>query len=333
MALMAGGTGHSVELTGSCSLPDEAATELVCSYTVHFDGMRDGSLLGVALQLPKYVNHFADPDYDCESQCAARFDSMSRRDRHVVYKFKIDKISGTVSFKSLAPKREYEFKTKSYYVVLNGQDYKMGSVPVLSRKKKASLVRAVIGGGFTRLGDDFVDFKEVRGDDEHIFIENDSRLRATALAGALFKFHEFKNGQTLDLAVNLEFADGGESVLDGIFFGGGYGVTPAIEVVGGFTRSRGKELSHGFQRAMGRFIKDREGDPKFPELQDIVLENGVIADVRDYDGLPLSFVNGMNEMERIFPGNPLTNSFNSKWSVGILIPLDFWKQIKGDDDK
>ena len=39
----------------------------------------------------------------------------------------------------------------------------------------------------------------------------------------------------------------------------------------------------------------------------------------------------MNETERIFPGNPVANSFNSKFSVGILIPLDFWKQIKGGD--
>ena len=37
---------------------------------------------------------------------------------------------------------------------------------------------------------------------------------------------------------------------------------------------------------------------------------------------------GMDEIEPIFPGNPITKSFNSKLSFGILIPLDLWKQIK-----
>ena len=332
MALMAGVVaGHSVVLTGSCPTPEEGDTELMCSYTFDFDGIKVGSLLGVALQIPKYVNHFDSPDYDCKPKpCAARFDSMSRRDRYVVYKFKANKTSGTVSFKSLAPKGEYESKTKSYYVMLNGQDSTTGSVPVFSRKKKASLIRPAIGGGFTRFSDDFVNFKEVRDEDEHIFIDNDSRGRTEAMGGVLFKLHELKSGRTFDVAVNLEFTDGGEDVLDGIFVGGGFSLTPAIEVVIGYSLGRGKELSHGFQQAMGRFVEERRDNEDFQGLD---LVNGVIADIRDYDGLPLSFVNDMGKREKIFPGNPITNSFNSKWSVGILIPLDFWKQIKGDDDK
>ena len=59
--------------------------------------------------------------------------------------------------------------------------------------------------------------------------------------------------------------------------------------------------------------------------------DGVIEDIRDYDGLPLSFVNNMGKTEKIFPGNPITNSFNSKWSAGILVPLDVWNLFKGKD--
>ena len=203
---------------------------------------------------------------------------------------------------------------------------------VPGRKKKVSLVRPVIGGGFTKLNDDFIDFKEVGDSDDHIFTDNDSKLRAEVMGGALFKLREFKGGQTVDLAVNLEFADGGDSVLDGIFVGLGFGLTPAIEIVGGYSLGRGKELSRGFQRAMGRFIEDRQGNTDFPELQNIALENGVITNIKDYDGLPLSYTSG-DETMRIFPGNPINNSFNSKFSIGVLIPIDIWKTIKGDDNK
>ena len=56
IALMASvAAGKSVVLTDSCPTPTEAATELVCAYTVDFDEMEVGSLLGVALQIPKGV--------------------------------------------------------------------------------------------------------------------------------------------------------------------------------------------------------------------------------------------------------------------------------------
>ena len=336
MALMAGvATGQSVVLTDSCPTPKEGATELVCSYTVSFNGMKVGSLLDVALLIPKGVETWNSPNLDCSNgSCAVRFDGTVRRDRHVVYKLEINKPSGTVKFRSIAPKEDYASKKKPYYVEMNGQPAAPtsgGEVAVPARKKKVSLFRLAIGGGYTRLTDDFVDFKEVRDSDEHIFIDNDSRGRAEVLAGILLKLHEFESGQTLDVATNLEFVDGKANFLDGIFFGLGFGLTPAIEVVVGYSISRGKELSHGFQRAMGRFVKDRRENSEFPELQDIELEHGVIKDSKDYDGLPLFVANGMGEMEKIFPGNPITNSFNKKWSVGILIPLNLWKQIKGDD--
>ena len=37
--------------------------------------------------------------------------------------------------------------------------------------------------------------------------------------------------------------------------------------------------------------------------------------------------------ERILPGNPINNSFNSKFSFGFLIPLSVWKQFKKARDE
>lgn len=327
--------GKSISLTDSCPSPKDDATELVCSYAIGFKDMEVGDKLEVALQLPIGIETLGNLDRDCSNgPCAVDPGEMFRRDRHVVYNFKLNKKLGEIKFNVVAPVEDYVSKEKPYYVELNGIPTKaisenVAAVPV--KKKKTSLVRPAIGGGFTRLRDDFVDFKEVKETDEHIFTDNDSKFRAEVLGGALFRMHEFKSGQTLDVAVNLEFADGGESSLDGIFLGLGFGWTSAIEFVGGYSLGRGKELSRGFQRAMGRFVMERQGNPDFPELQDIAIENGIIANIKDYDGLSLSYASGPNETERIFPGNPINNSFNSKFSFGVLIPLDIWKQVKGDD--
>ena len=192
------------------------------------------------------------------------------------------------------------------------------------KSKKVSFVRPVIGWGITRLIDDHVDFKEV-GD--RIFVENDSKNRSQFMTGGLVNLFDFKNKYTIDIAVNMEFAVGGKNV-DGFFIGGGIGFARKFELVIGYSLGRGKELSHGFQRAMGRFIKKYKGDDKgFPELDSIELKNGVIDDLKDYDGLSLSYKEG-EVTHQIFPGEPIVDSFNSKVSFGILIPLDVWKSIK-----
>ena len=328
--------GKTIKLTDTCPTPKDGATELVCSYALGFQEMTVGDQLELALQVPTGVETLDDLDRDCsDGRCAAELEGTFRRDRHIVYKFKLRKTLGAIKFNVVTSTEDYESKKKPYFIEINGDAAKAISenvVAVPTKKKKVSLIRPVIGGGFTRLRDDFVDFKEVKETDEHIFTDNDSKWRAEVLGGALFKLHEFKSGQTVDVAVNLEFADGGESSLDGIFLGLGFGWTSAIEFVGGYSLGRGKELSRGFQRAMGQFVMERQQDPVSPEFQDIAIENGVIADIKDYDGLPLSFTNAQNEVERIFPGNPINSSFNSKFSFGVLIPLDIWKQVKGDGE-
>lgn len=189
---------------------------------------------------------------------------------------------------------------------------------------RVSLVRPLIGWGITRLTDDFVDFKK---EGERILTENDSKWRSQLMTGALINIYEFKNKNTIDIAANVEFTVGREKV-DGFFIGGGFGLAHKIEFVFGYSLGRGKELSHGFQRAMGQFIEKHKGDPSFPEFKGLDLVDGVIADIRDYDGLPLSFVNETGETQPIFPGEPIVTSFNSKWSFGILVPFDIWKVIK-----
>lgn len=193
-------------------------------------------------------------------------------------------------------------------------------------KEHSHKFQPLFGPGLTRLGDDYVDFKEVRDGDEHIFINNDSRFRPELMAGALLKLKEWKNKKTVDLVLGLEFTEGGQDALDGVFFGLGFGLTDNIEIVGGYSRSLGKELSPGFKRAMGHFIKEHETDPSF---RDIDLVDGVIADIKDYDGLPLYMdiktEDSTTKRKKIFPGNPIVNSFNSRLSFGILFKFDILK--------
>ena len=187
------------------------------------------------------------------------------------------------------------------------------------------------GPAFTLHLDDSVDFKDVGDGDEHIFVDNDSRFRAELMTGALIKFHEFKNGMTMDLALGLEFAEGGQ-VLDGAFMGFGFGVLPHVELVVGYSRHRGKELSPGFESAMGQFVDRHRKDRRYPKLHRIDLKDGKILDPSEYDGLPLSYVDKNGQEQRIYPGNPLTNSYNSKIGFGILLPLDIWKALKPDNE-
>ena len=321
-----------VKLISRCPEPGESTNKMVCNYTIRFCGMTDGSLITLALQIPRDINVFDSSDCNYKTGTeAGRLDSISRKGRYVFYKFKTTKSSGCVCFKVKAPKDDYKVKEKSYSFEL-GETYKRprkGEAEVPVRKEKISTVRPWVGAGFTYLKDDFVDFKEVREGDTHIFTDNDSRLRAELMAGALFKLYEFKNNKTLDFVSGLEFAQGGQNVLDGIFFGLGFGLNPKIEFIGGFSRSRGKELSPGFQRAMGQFIMKNKRRKKYPQFRDIDLVDGVIADIKDYDGLPLTYE---EKVQKIYPGNPITNSFNSKFSFGILVPLEVWKLFKDDDE-
>lgn len=181
---------------------------------------------------------------------------------------------------------------------------------------KSSLIRAATGVGIAWLQDDHVDFKE---NDGRIYIENDSRYRPEALVGVLIRFSEFKlrgSPRNLNAALKLSMTEGGSGTVDGVFVGVGLQINPALVIVGGFSRRKGKELSPGFQRAMGREIQSNP--EKFGHIH--LDGDGQVASIQDYDGLPIP--------KDLFAGEPIIDSFNTKWSIGIMVPLDLWKAIK-----
>ena len=146
-------------------------------------------------------------------------------------------------------------------------------------------------------------------DGNTLLIGNDSKLRSELLTGALYKVYEFKSGRTIDIAMSLEFAEGGETALDGAFFGLGFGITKAIEVVAGVSVGRGKELSLGFQRAIGQHLMAKQiANPDDPKYSDLRFVNGMLENPKQYDGVAL-VKEGMNGMmgERIFPGSPIVD--------------------------
>lgn len=177
-----------------------------------------------------------------------------------------------------------------------------------------SLIRAAFGGAFAGLLDDHEDFKV---EDGNVYIENDSRLRSEFQAGILLKLKNFNDDKNLNLVLNAALTQGGAQIVDGFFLGLGFQVQRSIVLVAGYSRHAGKELSPGYKRAMGRYLQGEYPREKYGHIK---LEHGEIAHMSDYDGLPAKV--------GFFQGDAITKSYNSKISVGILIPVDFWKEIK-----
>ena len=172
-------------------------------------------------------------------------------------------------------------------------------------------VKLLLGPGLTKGSDDHVDFKEVREGDGNIFIENDSRWRSELMAGV---FHEFPlpKGVNTGPVFALEFRAGAQGVLDSVFFGWGVSINkiPHAIFVVGVSRGRGRELSPGFKRAMAE-------------------HHGHIHSLEDYDGLSLYRPDPVpkdpNRTVKIFPGDPVIDSYNTKLSIGVLLKIDVMK--------
>ena len=179
--------------------------------------------------------------------------------------------------------------------------------------KKPTFIRAAFGGSFACLLDDHEDFMVKDG---RVYVENDSRLRSEFQAGILLKLKDF-NKINLNLVVNASLTQGGAQIVDGVFLGLGVQVQPSIVLFGGYSRHAGKELSPGYKRAMGRYLQGEDPKKKYGHIK---LEHDEIARMSDYDGLPAKV--------DFFQGDPITKSYNSKISFGVLIPVDFWREIK-----
>ena len=193
-------------------------------------------------------------------------------------------------------------------------------------------VKLLIGPGLTYLQDDYVDFKEVREDDQYLFIDNDSRYRSELMAGVVHRLKCWKDFE-FGAVFALEFSQGGQHVLDSGFFGGSiaHKNVPYIVFVAGYSRGLGTELSPGFGAAMGAYIKKertkaaKENKEYLPHINVV---DGKIEDVKHYDGLSLY---DRSTSKRIYPGDPIINSFNSKFSVGVLFRFDARKIFSLDN--
>lgn len=66
---------------------------------------------------------------------------------------------------------------------------------------------------------------------------------------------------------------------------------------------------------MGLYLQGGYPKKKYGHIK---LEHGEIARMSDYDGLPATV--------DFFQGDPITKSYNSKISVGFLIPVDYLEE-------
>ena len=221
---------------------------------------------------------------------------------------------------------------------VDGKDAGLGTTNGPVSVYKASTVRPIFGGGFSLRHDDVADFMTVTDDATALFIENDSRMRAAAIVGVLFKLTETdgflglgesREKRPLDLLVSLEFAQGTQRTLDGFLFGVGFGINKYVELAIGYSLRRGKELSPGFQRAAAglvtqlKDVTDNDGNLMYPEFSRYELNStgDSLKDDKQFDGFPL--IDPRDNMRIFGGGNPVVDSFNSTFHVGIVIPVDF----------
>ena len=190
-----------------------------------------------------------------------------------------------------------------------------------------SRFRIILAAGADFGLDDFIDFevKEVPSPADPMMMEpflltvNDSQTRASALVGGAFRLGKTA-GKPWEAIASLQFTNNTARTLDGFFFGVSFGIQKYLSVGGGYSLRIGQELSRGFQREAARFVTDQELQDRFPVRQDMT---GLVNE-KDYDGLPLS-----NMGQRWFPGNPVIDSFNHSFFVGLFFPIDIGKAIKG----
>jgi len=164
------------------------------------------------------------------------------------------------------------------------------NVQVLRSADVDGRIQTVVGGAFALLRDDFADFTVKDGT---LLLQNDSRTRPTLLAGALIRAFAVKN-HDIGLHASTQFAPGG-AALDGFSLGVGIAINPRAHLTAGVLFRRGKELSPGFLRAV----------------------NATGKDVARLDGLPLK-----NGDLPIFPGDPIIDSHNMSFYVGVVVPVD-----------
>ena len=186
------------------------------------------------------------------------------------------------------------------------------------------LFRLVFGAGASTGLDDFAQF-DVK--DNVLLVKNDSRTRASALAGGLFTLKRWSSGRlagrTLDAFATLEFIDSTDRTLDGFAFGLGFSLNTYLDVVVAYSLRRGEELSHGFRRAAILAVEeDRKKaadmhDPRYAGFDLAALKH--TGSEKEFDGFPVLTTAGGTD--KLFSGNPIVESYNKSIHVGFLIPI------------
>ena len=110
--------------------------------------------------------------------------------------------------------KEVKKGKRRWLATIGGADDETGDVFGLVARYDPSLIRPVLSAGANYLRDDHIDFKitEIGMDatkQEFLDTVNDSRLRANATLGVLFKLKTFKKGpvKSIDFLTGLDFTD------------------------------------------------------------------------------------------------------------------------------
>ncbi len=187
-----------------------------------------------------------------------------------------------------------------------------------SSKKEDPNVRAVISAGVSYLTDDHEDYTKNNG---ALLVSNDSKVRASGLAGALFRIGDvdtwWGQDRQLSIVTSFQFTQGSSGFLDGFFLGGAVEMNPNLHFTGGFGLRKGKELAPGFRAAAAELIAERAAANDAAYRRFVGYDRSQ-KDEAILDGLPL---NTPGKETPFFPGEPIVDSYN--WSIffGVSVPV------------
>lgn len=183
-------------------------------------------------------------------------------------------------------------------------------------------IELVTGYGLGVRRDDSIDFQPITKDSTNVLIKNDSKGRPDILVAAkICLAHCDRTGQ-LGTLLGIHFVNGTSATIDGITFAFTRGIARKVYFYVGGSLGLGTEISHGFRKAAAS-LKD-QGVPGFA--------NRDLTNDKDFDGLPLKYQKaGATEPVLVFPGSPVIDSYNFRWTFGLAIPTSMIADIfKGD---
>jgi hypothetical protein len=192
------------------------------------------------------------------------------------------------------------------------------ATPARAQDEKDEAVQAVFSAGVAYLQDDHEDFTKAGG---ALLVSNDSKSRASGLAGALFRIGDITLGRLgkkqVSVLASFQFTQGTPSLLDGVMFGGSLELNDHLHVSTGVGLRKGKELSPGFRSAAADVIRtqvaaNNAAYRRFEAYDGTQNEESVL------DGLPL---NAPGSEKPFFPGEPIVDSYNWSWFVGVTVPV------------